>query len=146
MHWATHGNTAAELIYKRADGTKEFMGMTNWKGKLPIKSETEVAKNYLEEKEIFVLDRLVSSYLDFAEIQALEENPMYMKDWIEQLDDFIRLAKKDILTHKGIITHGDAMKKAHEEYDKYKNRISNEITEVERHYLKEINVLEEIDN
>ena len=70
------------------------MGLTSWKGNLPIKSETEVAKNYLKEKEIFILDRLVSSYLDFAEIQALEENPMYMKDWIEQLDGFIKLAKK----------------------------------------------------
>ena len=145
MHWATHGNTAAELIYKRADGTKEFMGMTNWNGNLPIKSETEIAKNYLEEKEIFVLDRLVSSYLDFAEIQAVEENPMYMKDWIEQLDGFIKLAKKDILTHKGTITHEDAMKKAYTEYEKYKNRLSNELTEVEQHYLEEIQTLEKID-
>lgn len=146
MHWATHGNTAAELIFKRVDGAKEFMGLTSWKGNLPIKSETEVAKNYLKEKEIFILDRLVSSYLDFAEIQALEENPMYMKDWIEQLDGFIKLAKKEILTHKGAITHEDAMKKAHEEYNKYKNRISNELTEVEKHYLKEINLLEKIES
>jgi len=121
------------------------MGMTNWKGNLPIKSETEIAKNYLKEKEIFILDRLVSSYLDFAEIQALEENPMYMKDWIEQLDGFIKLAKKDILTNKGTITHEDAMKKAHEEYDKYKNRMSNELTEVEKHYLKEIEKIEELE-
>jgi Virulence protein len=146
MHWATHGNTAAELIYKRADSAKEFMGMTNCKGNLPIKSETEIAKNYLIEKEIFILDRLVSSYLDFAEIQALEENPMYMKDWIDQLDGFIKLAKKDILSHRGSVTHEEAMKKAHKEYDKYKNRISSELTDVEKHYLEEINILEKMEN
>ena len=145
MHWAIHGNTAAELIYKRVDSKKEFMGLTNWKGRLPIKSETEVAKNYLNEKEIFILDRLVSSYLDFAEIQALEETPMYMKDWIEQLDGFIKLARKDILTHKGEITHKEAMIKAHNEYEKFQDRFSNEITEVEKHYLEEINSLKKVE-
>jgi len=145
MHWASHGRTAAELIYERVDAEKDFMGLSNWRGKLPIKSEVEIAKNYLVEKEIFILDRLVSAYLDFAEIQALEENPMYMKDWIEQLDGFIKLAKKDILTHSGKISHEEAMEKAHKEYDKYQKRISSELSEVEKHYLQEINDLKKIE-
>ena len=145
MHWASHGKTAAELIYERVDAEKDFMGLSNWKGKLPTKSEVEIAKNYLAEKEIFILDRLVSAYLDFAEIQALEEKPMYMKDWIEQLDGFITLAKKDILTHSGKVSHDDAMEKAHNEYEKYKKRISNELSEVEKHYLQEIKELEKME-
>jgi len=145
MHWASHGHTAAELIFERADSSKDFMGLTNWKGNLPTKAETEVAKNYLVEKEIFVLDRLVSAYLDFAEIQAIEENPMYMKDWIEQLDGFIKLSKKDILNHSGTISHEQAMDKVHKEYEEYKKRLDSELTEIEKHYLNEIIELKKIE-
>ena len=145
MHWASHAHTAAEVIFERADSSKDFMGLTNWKGNLPTKAETEVAKNYLVEKEIFVLDRLVSAYLDFAEIQAIEENPMHMKDWIEQLDGFIKLSKKDILTHSGAISHEQAMDKVHKEYEEYKKRLDNELTEVEKHYLNEIIELKKLE-
>jgi hypothetical protein len=106
----------------------------------------EVAKNYLNEKEIFILDRLVSAYLDFAEIQAIEENPMYMKDWIEQLDGFVKLSKKDILIHNGKISHEQAMEKVDKEYKKYKERKKGDLTEVEKHYLKEIESLKTIEN
>jgi hypothetical protein len=92
------------------------------------------------------LDRLVSAYLDFAEIQAVEEKPMYMKDWMEQLDGFVKLSKKDILTHNGKISHEQAMKKVDREYKKYKERIKNDLTEVEEHYLQEITNLKTIEN
>jgi hypothetical protein len=92
------------------------------------------------------LDRLVSAYLDFAEIQAIEEKPMYMKDWMEQLDGFVKLSKKDILTHNGKISHEQAMKKVDREYKKYKERIKNDLTEVEKHYLQEITNLKTIEN
>ena len=145
MHWASHGHTAAELIFKRVDSSKDFMGLTNWKGNLPTKAETEVAKNYLTEKEIFVLDRLVSSYLDTAEIQALAGKPMYMKDWIEKLDGYIKLVEKDILTHAGTISHEQALDKANVEYEKYIKRLDNELSEVEKHYLNEIMELKKIE-
>lgn len=138
MHWASHWHTAAELIFERADSSKDFMWMTSWKWVLPTKAEMEVAKNYLNEKEIFVLDRLVSAYLDFAEIQAIEEKPMYMKDWIEQLDWFVKLSKKDILKDNWKISHEEAIKKVQKEYEKYKKRMDNELSEVEKHYLMEI--------
>ena len=99
MHYSVHGHTAAEIIYERADAEKDFMGLTTWSGAMPTKPEAEIAKNYLTHEEIKSLNRIVSLYLDFAEMQAEEHRPMYMTDWINILDDFLRISRKDILTH-----------------------------------------------
>ena len=104
MHYSVHGHTAAEIIYERADAQKDFMGLTTWSGAMPTKPEAEIAKNYLTQDEIKSLNRIVSLYLDFAGMQAEEHRPMYMKDWINILDDFLRISRKDILTHAGKIT------------------------------------------
>ena len=120
MHWAAHGQTAAEVIHGRADASKPNMGMTHWVGPSIRKSEAEIAKNYLNEEELDLLNRIVTLYLEFAELQALNRNPMTMRDWIAKLDDFLKLSGRDLLSHAGKITHDAAMKKAHEEYEKYR--------------------------
>ncbi len=136
MHYSVHGHTAAEIIYERADSQKDFMGLTTWSGALPTKPEAEVAKNYLTKEEITSLNRIVSLYLDFAEMQAEEHRPMYMKDWINILDDFLRISRKDILTHAGKISAKLAKEKANKEYDKFKERTMNELSPVEIHFLE----------
>lgn len=136
MHYSVHGHTAAEIIYERADATKDFMGLTTWSGALPTKPEAEVAKNYLTQEEIASLNRIVSLYLDFAEMQAEEHRPMYMKDWINILDEFLRISRKDILTHAGKISAKLAKEKADAEYDKFKKRTQNELSAVEIHFLE----------
>ncbi len=136
MHYSVHGHTAAEIIYERADATKDFMGLTTWSGALPTKPEAEVAKNYLTQEEIASLNRIVSLYLDFAEMQAEEHRPMYMKDWINILDEFLRISRKDILTHTGKISAKLAKEKADAEYDKFKERTQNELSAVEIHFLE----------
>ena len=136
MHYSVHGHTAAEIIYERADSQKDFMGLTTWSGAMPTKPEAEVAKNYLTKEEITSLNRIVSLYLDFAEMQAEEHRPMYMKDWINILDDFLRISRKDILTHAGKITAKLAKEKADKEYDKFKERTKNELSPVEIHFLE----------
>ena len=136
MHYSVHGHTAAEIIYERADSQKDFMGLTTWVGAMPTKPEAEVAKNYLTKEEIISLNRIVSLYLDFAEMQAEEHRPMYMKDWINILDDFLRISRKDILTHAGKITAKLAKEKADKEYDKFKERTKNELSPVEIHFLE----------
>ncbi len=113
MHWAAHGNTAAEIIYKRVDSGKPHLGLSNFKGKKPTKQETAIAKNHLTEKELDILNRIVTAYLELAEIQALNQEPMYMKDWIEQLDSFLKMTRKEILSHSGKISHEQALQKAH---------------------------------
>jgi hypothetical protein len=138
MHWAAHGNTAAEIIYRRIDAGKLNLGLTHIKGKEPTKQETEIAKNYLNEDELAGLNRLVSAYLELAEIQALNRKPMYMKDWIERLDDFIKMIGKDILRNAGTISHVQAIKKANDEYEKYKEQWKNELSDVETHFIKQI--------
>ena len=115
MHYSVHGHTAAEIIYERADAEKDFMGLTTWSGAMPTKPEAEIAKNYLTHEEIKSLNRIVSLYLDFAEMQAEEHRPMYMKDWINILDDFLRISRKDILTHAGKISAKLAKEKAERE-------------------------------
>ena len=115
MHYSVHGHTAAEIIYERADAEKDFMGLTTWSGAMPSKPEAEIAKNYLTHEEIKSLSRIVSLYLDFAEMQAEEHRPMYMKDWINILDDFLRISRKDILTHAGKISAKLAKEKADHE-------------------------------
>ena len=112
MHYSVHGHTAAEIIYERSDAQKDFMGLTTWSGAMPTKPEAEIAKNYLTQDEIKSLNRIVSLYLDFAEMQAEEHRPMYMKDWINILDDFLRISRKDILTHAGKISAKLAKEKA----------------------------------
>ena len=136
MHYSVHGHTAAEIIYERADSQKDFMGLTTWAGAMPTKPEAEVAKNYLTKEEITSLNRIVSLYLDFAEMQAEEHRPMYMKDWINILDDFLRISRKDILTHAGKISANLAKEKADKEYDKFKERTKNELSPVEIHFLE----------
>jgi hypothetical protein len=138
MHWAAHGQTAAEVIYQRADSTKPNLGFSSFIGTKPTKKETEIAKNYLSEQELNILNRIVTAFLEVAEIQALNQTPMYMKDWIEQLDTFLKMTKKDILKHTGSISHQQALQKAHSEYEKYKELIKNEISEVEKHFIKQI--------
>ena len=136
MHYATHGNTAAEVIFYRVDSKKENLGLTNFKGKYPSRSETEIAKNYLTEEEITILNRMVSTYLDIAEINALDMHPMTMKDWINELDAFLKMTRKDILNGSGKITHEQALKKAHEEYDKY---MKTHLTTAEQDFLDVLN-------
>jgi len=120
MHYAVHGNTAAEVIFNRVDSEKENIGLTNFKGNMPTKSETEIAKNYLSEKELDMLNRMVSAYLDVAEINALNMHPMTMNDWIKELDGFLTMTHKEILEGAGKISHEKALEKAHREYDKYR--------------------------
>ena len=136
MHYSVHGHTAAEIIYERADAEKDFMGLTTWSGAMPSKPEAEIAKNYLTHEEIKSLNRIVSLYLDFAEMQAEEHRPMYMKDWINILDDFLRISRKDILTHAGKISAKLAKEKADHEYDKFKERTNNDLSPVEIHFLE----------
>ena len=136
MHYSVHGHTATEIIYERADSQKDFMGLTKWVGAMPTKPEAEVAKNYLTKEEITSLNRIVSLYLDFAEMQAEEHRPMYMKDWINILDDFLRISRKDILTHAGKISAKLAKERADKEYDKFKERTKNELSPVEIHFLE----------
>ena len=136
MHYSVHGHSAAEIIYERADAEKDFMGLTTWSGAMPSKPEAEIAKNYLTHEEIKSLNRIVSLYLDFAEMQAEEHRPMYMKDWINILDDFLRISRKDILTHAGKISAKLAKEKADKEYDKFKERTKNNLSPVEIHFLE----------
>ena len=136
MHYSAHGHTAAEIIYERADAEKDFMGLTTWSGAMPTKPEAEIAKNYLSHEEVKSLNRIVSLYLDFAEMQAEEHRPMYMKDWINILDDFLRISRKDILTHAGKISAKLAKEKADQEYDKFKESTKNNLSPVEIHFLE----------
>lgn len=138
MHWAAHGNTAAEIVYKRIDATKPNLGLTNFKGNKPIKQETEIAKNFLTAEELNILNRIVSAYLELAEIQALNRKPMYMKDWIEKLDEFIKISGNEILQHSGKISHQQAIDKAHNEYDKFNQQTLNDLSEAEKHFIQHL--------
>lgn len=136
MHFSAHGHTAAEVIYERADAEKDFMGLTSWTGAMPKRTDAEVAKNYLSADELDTLNRIVSLYLDFAELQAKSHQPMYMKDWIQKLDDFLKLSGKELLTHAGRISAEIAKQKADMEYDKFKERTMYELSPVEIHFLE----------
>lgn len=138
MHWAAHGHTAAEIIYQRIDATKTNLGLTHTKGKKPTKQETEIAKNYLNEEELNILNRMVTAYLDLAEIQALNRKPMYMTTWITKLDEFITITGNEILSHSGTISHQQAISKAHAEYEKYKAQTQNDLSQVEQHFIANI--------
>jgi hypothetical protein len=138
MHWAAHGNTAAEVIYKRIDAAKPNLGLTNFKGKKPTKQETEVAKNYLSEVELNILNRIVTAYLEFAELQALNRKPMYMGDWVSRLDDFLRMAGNEVLDNAGSISHDQALTKASAEYEKHRELHKNDLSEVEKHFIDHV--------
>ncbi len=138
MHWAAHGHTAAEMIYERADAGKTNMGLTNFEGTKPTKQAAEIAKNYLNEAELNVLNRMVTAYLEFAELQALNRKPMYMTTWIEKLDEFIKITGNEILTHAGTISHQKAIEKANQEYIKYKEQTKNDLSEVEKQFIASI--------
>ena len=133
MHYAVSGHTAPEIIFDRVDSSKENIGLTNFKGDMPTRSETEVAKNYLSAEELKLLNQMVSAYLDVAEINALNGHPMTMKDWAVELDAFLTMTKKDILKNAGKVSHKDALDKAHKEYDKY---MKSHLTKAEKDYLK----------
>lgn len=144
MHWAAHKHTAAEIIYQRADAEKENMGLTSWQGQEIKRKDVEIAKNYLNEKEIDALNKIVTAYLDIAEVQALNHEPMYMKDWLETIDDYLRMTRRDILDTKGKVTHKQAIVKAHNEYEKYKVKQEDVLSPVERHFIESIKKLEKI--
>ena len=138
IHYAVHGQTAAEVIYNRADGEKEFMGLTSFKGNRPHLSDAVVAKNYLDEKELRSLGQIVSGYLDFAERQAEREEAMTMKDWAEHLDRILTMSGEQLLIGAGSISHIQAVNKATEEYKKYQART---LSEVEKDYLNTIKTI-----
>lgn len=135
LHYATHGHTASEVIYERADSNKPFMGLTTFSGDLPIMSDVVIAKNYLSEEELKILNNLVSGYFDFAEIQAIRHNPMYMLDYIKQLDLILSSTGEKILVGAGAISHQKAIEKAKEEYRKYQVKT---ISLVEKEYLESL--------
>ena len=139
LHYAAHGHTAAEVIYERADANKPFMGLTSFSGELPALKDIGVAKNYLKEDELKILNNLVSGYFDLAEINAIEHKPMYMIDYVEQLDSILTSGNRKLLEDSGKVSHDEAIKKAKAEYKKYQ-----EITlyPVEEEYLKSVKGLE----
>lgn len=145
MHWAAHGHTAAEIVADRADAGQPNMGLTSWTGAKPSREDTEIAKNYLNPEELDTLNRIVTMYLDFAELQALNRKPMYMLDWITKLDDFLRISDRDILTHAGKISHDEAIEKAHAEYTKYHKQLLERPSLVERHFFEAIEEAKKIE-
>ena len=139
LHYAAHGHTAAEVIYERADADKPFMGLRTFSGDFPTKKDIEIAKNYLDEKELKILNNIVSGYFDFAEIQAMRHNPMYMSDYVEHLDNVLKATGEHLLDGAGSISHAQAISKANEEYQKY--QIQN-LSPVEKEYLLTIKDIE----
>ncbi|PXF54999.1 MAG: hypothetical protein C4B57_05240 [Deltaproteobacteria bacterium] len=145
MHWAAHGHTAAEVIAGRADAEKPLMGLTSWTGAKPGRSDVEIAKNYLTADELDTLNRIVSMYLDFAELQALNRKPMYMRDWIAKLDEFLKVTERDILTHSGRVSHEEAIEKARAEYEKFRKQMLEEPSPVERHFIEAVQEVRQLE-
>lgn len=145
MHWAAHKHTAAEIIYERADSEKQNMGLTSWSGKEIKKTDVEVAKNYLSESELDALNKIVTAYLDIAEVRALDHEPMYMKDWLETIDDYLKMTRREILSTAGRISHSQALDKAHDEYKKYKQKEKDRLSLVEKHFLESIGELDKLE-
>lgn len=138
LHFAAHGNTAAEVIFKRSNAVAPMMGLTSFKGDHPTLRDAQIAKNYLNEDELKILNNLVSGYFDFAEIQAMKRRPMYMNDYVQQLDTILSSTGEALLTGSGSVSHQQAMDKAREEYRKFQVR---ELSPVEKAYLETIKVL-----
>ena len=141
LHYAAHGHTAAEVIYQRADANKPFMGLKSFKGDMPVLSDVKIAKNYLDENELKVLNNIVSGYFDFAEVQAIRHNPMYMSDYIEHLDRVLSATGEKQLDGAGSVTHKQAIAKAEQEYRKYQ---SDNLSPVEKAYLETIRKTEKL--
>lgn len=139
LHYAAHGHTAAEVIYERADADKPFMGLTNFSGDFPTAKDIGIAKNYLTEDELKVLNNIVSGYFDFAEIQAMRHNPMYMSDYVEHLDGLLKATGENVLESAGTVSHAQALEKAKAEYQKY--QVQN-LSPVEEAYLQNIKQIE----
>jgi len=138
MHWAAHGHKDAEVIFKRIDANKPHLGLTTFKGAKPSQQEAEIAKNYLNEEELYLLNRMVTAYLELAELQALNRKLMSMKDWISRLDDFLQMTGNEILTHAGQISHQQALEKAKAEFEKFKTLHQNEPSQAEEDFIKHI--------
>ena len=141
LHYAAHGHTAAEMIYQRADASKPFMGLKTFKGEMPVLSDVKVAKNYLDENELKILNNLVSGYFDFAEVQAMRHNPMHMSDYIEHLDRVLSTTGEKLLEGAGTVSHKQAMEKAEQEYRKYQVET---LSLVEEAYLETIRETEKL--
>jgi len=139
LHYAAHGHTAAEVIYERADSEKPFMGLTVFQGEQPTSRDIVIAKNYLNDNELKILNNLVSGYFDFAEIQAMKHKPMYMSNYVEQLDNILAATGEKLLNHAGSISHQQAIDKAKDEFKKYQVKT---LTQVEKDYFDTIKVLE----
>ncbi|MCL2597237.1 MAG: virulence RhuM family protein, partial [Paludibacter sp.] len=139
LHYAVHGHTAAEIIFERADSDKPFMGLTTFSGNQPVQKDISIAKNYLSEKELKILNNLVSGYFDFAEIQAMKHKPMYMEDYINQLDKILATTGEDVLQNAGSVSHEQAVEKALAEYRKYQVKT---LSSVEQAYLETIKNVE----
>lgn len=139
LHFAAHGHTAAEVVYQRADADKPFMGMTSFHGEHPVLRDVGVAKNYLSVDELRVLNNLVSGYFDFAEISAIEHRPMYMTDYVRQLDTILSSGGRKLLEGAGTVSHMQALEKAKAEYKKYQEKT---LTPVEEEYLRTLKTLE----
>ena len=139
LHFAAHGHTAAEVIFERADADKPFMGMTSFSGSFPTKKDISIAKNYLTEDELKILNNLVSGYFDIAEINAIEHRPMYMSDYIKMLDNVLSSGGRKLLDHSGMVSRAQAVEKVNAEYQKYQN---NTLSPVEEAYVDTIKKLE----
>ena len=139
LHYAAHGHTAAEVIYERADADAPFMGLTTFSGEMPTAQDITVAKNYLTESELKILNNLVAGYFDFAEVQAMKHNPMYMADYVEHLDRILSSTGEKVLEGPGTVSHAKAIEKAKAEYKKYQAKT---LSPVEKEYLQTIKCLE----
>ena len=135
LHYAASGHTASEIIFERVNSELPFMGLTIFKGSRPVKSEVTVAKNYMTEKELFALRRMVNAFFDMAELKAETQEPMYMRDWLEILDKFSRDFGLGILEDAGSVSHTNAVEKAHNEYEKYHSSLLDDLSDVEKAYL-----------
>ena len=142
MHYAAHGHTAAEILMLRADSKQPFMGLTSFESNKPRKSDVVIAKNYLNDDELNILNRIVSAYLEFAELQALRKKPMYMNSWVEKLDDFIKMSGSELLQNAGKVSHLEATTKAMLEFERYKEKTKDELSQVEKDFIMTIDTVE----
>lgn len=142
LHYAVSGHTASEIIFNRANAELPFMGLTVFKGNHPVKSEVTIAKNYMTEKELFALRRMVNAFFDMAELKASKQEPMYMRDWLEMLDKFSRDFGIGALEDAGTVRHEKAIEKAHEEYSLYRAQLADELGDVEKAYLDTLKAMQ----
>lgn len=145
MHWAAHGQTAAEVVHTRANASQPNMGLTTWEGPKPRKADVSIAKNYLKQNELEALNRIVTAYLEFAELQAFNRKPMYMADWITKLDDFLRLSDREILIHAGRISHEAAKEKAESEFSRFREEQAALPQPVDEHFAQSLDELKKIE-